>query len=68
MFVMLQNKRDQEQNYSDVESIDDIEGKPTERKPKKVYREITENPGHIFYVEKVVDWEKRIADYPESLK
>lgn len=37
-----------------------------EEKPKKVkiYQEITEKYENLFYVEKVIDWNKRLAGYP----
>jgi len=44
-----------------------ISDKPVKEKPKKVYKEITECPENVFTIEKVVDWKKRIADYPLAI-
>ena len=37
-------------------------------KPKKVYKEITETPEFVQTIEKVINWEKRIANYPLAIK
>lgn len=37
-------------------------------KATKVYEELTEKQEHIFFIEKVIDWNKRIAHYPQAKK
>jgi hypothetical protein len=37
-------------------------------KPQKVYKEITEVATDIFQIEKVIDWNKRIQNYPSTTK
>lgn len=34
----------------------------------KIYKEDTETPKDLYYIEKVLDWEKRIASYPNPIK
>lgn len=41
---------------------------PIQDEPQKVYEEITDKQDHVFFIEKVVDWNKRIAHYPQAKK